>query len=165
MRDSGSATMSETFNLAQLTKEMVVHQLKNLEDPARIVAEVVRGTMIARVKGPEISDSDLQDVVREICKGAVSGMLLMETPLPRGCAKVLQAARSFAGAVGRDEDLVKIAALKGLSDVRRFVDTSLLNSIAEKLNETRSGAGDVFLHFAGNPQPYQSHPDYVPPKL
>jgi hypothetical protein len=157
--------MSEPFNLAQLTKEMVVHQLKNLEDPARIVAEVVRGTLVARVKNPNLSESDLQDTVREVCKGAASGMLLMEMALPRGFAKTLQAAQSFAKTVGKDEETVKIAALKGLADIRRFVDTTTLTMIADKLNETRPGAGEVFLHFSGNPQPYQSHPDYVPPKL
>jgi len=157
--------MTEPFNLAQLTKEMVVHQLKNLADPARISAEVVRGTLIARLKGPNVTDESIHETVREVCKGAVAGMLLMECPLPRGCAKVLLAARSFAKSVGRDRDAINLAALKGLSDIRRFVDTKTIGDIKEALEVTRSGTGAEFLHLCGNPEPYQSHPGYVPPKV
>lgn len=157
--------MSEPFNLAQLTKEMVVHQLKNLEDPARIVAEVVRGTLVARQKGPAASLADVQTTVRDVCRGAVAGMLVVKCPLPRGCAKVLLAARSFAKSVGLDRDAINLAAIKGLADVRRFVDTKTVEEIKVALEGTRTGTGTEFLHFCGNPAPYQSHPGYVPPKV
>ena len=41
----------EEFNLAQLTKEMVVTHLRSLEDPVLAAAEVVRSTILARLKG------------------------------------------------------------------------------------------------------------------
>ncbi len=156
--------MTEPFNLAQLTKEMVFHQLENLADPARIVAEVVRGTLVARLKGPIATPQEIQDTVRDVCKGAVAGMLLKNCPLPRGCAKVLLAARSYAKTAGLDRDAINLAALKGLADVRRFVDTKTVEEIKTALDETRVGTGAEFLHICGNPQPYQSHPAYVPPK-
>jgi hypothetical protein len=154
----------ETFNLAQLTKEMVVGQIKNLADPTMVAAEVVRGTLIARLKGHKLSNYEVQDVVVEICKGAIAGMVLMEVPLPRGAAAILHAAEVSSKSLPYDKHLMTTAAIKGIADVRRFTTKEIIGQIRHRINTTWLGSGEIFDHFSADLHSSQSHPGYVPPK-
>lgn len=153
----------ETFNLAQLTKEMVVGQIKNIADPVLVGAEVVRGTLLARLQGRALPEHELQEAVIEICRGAITGMLLMESPLPRAAAAIFGCACAAAKAAGVDRDLVAIAALKGISDIRRFTTPAVLGEIRGRLESVRPGAAAHFDRFLKDLEPSQSHPGYVPP--
>lgn len=154
----------ETFNLAQLTKEMVVHQLRNLKDPALVAGEVIRGTLIARLKGHRLSNYEIQEAVVAVCRGAVSGMVLMEVPLPRGLAAAFIAARQAGKAADIEPNLVDIAAIKGLSAVQRFANPETLHMAALSLNRVRLGAKELFERYCGQRHTDQSHPAYIPPK-
>src|SRR5688572_33465531 len=128
----------EAFNLAQLTKEMVVGQLRNLADPTLVAAEVVRGTLIARLNGPKMADHAKQEAVIEICRGAMAGLVLMECPLPRAVSQILIAVEAAAKAVDMDAEAAQIAALRGVSDVKRFVGEAALIDIVRS-EERRVG--------------------------
>jgi len=152
----------ETFNLAQLTKEMVVGQLRNIEDPTRLAAEVVRGTLIARLKGRKLSNFEIQEAVSEICRGAIQGMILMKCHIARGAARTLMAAEAAAREARVDQELVAIAAIKGISDARRFVTPDALGEIRQHVEGVRHGGGQVLDHFCVDLCAHQSHPDYIP---
>ncbi|MFH1723591.1 MAG: hypothetical protein ABII00_03100 [Elusimicrobiota bacterium] len=154
----------ESFNLAQLTKEMVVTQIRNLADPTLLAAEVVRGTVIARLKGHRLSNYEIQEAVMEVCRGAVAGLVLMECPMGRGAAAILRGAMDASSAAGVDAELVEIAAIKGLADARRFVSEETLSQMRARLDAARVEAGQLFDYFCGSSQQYQSHPGYVAPK-
>lgn len=155
----------ETFNLAQLTKEMVVGQLRSLADPAGLAGETVRGTLIARLKGHRLSNHEIQEAVEEVCRGGVQGLVLMDCSLARGGARLLRAAEAAAKETGLCEELVAVAAIKGISDTRRFATREVQREMAAALNEVRMGAGDCFERFCADLHPHQSHPGYVPPSL
>jgi hypothetical protein len=98
----------ETFNLAQLTKEMVVGQLRSIEDPTRLAAEAA---------------------ARE--------------------ARV-------------DQELVATAAIKGISDARRFVGPEILAEMRRHVEGIRHGGGQVLEQFCADLCSHQSHPGYIP---
>lgn len=151
----------ENLNLAQLTKEMVVAQLRNLEDPTRIAAEAVRGTLIARLKGHRMTTAEIQDAVHEICRGAVHGMVLMKCHVARGAARMLWSAEAAARESRVDQELVAIAAIKGLSDAKRFVDAAELREMRERIEAVRHGGGQIFDHFCADLQPQQAQPAFA----
>ena len=153
----------EPFNLAQLTKAMVVSQLRKLQDPTLVAADVVRGTILARLKNSQLSPRALHEAVAEICRGAVAGMVLMECPLPRGGAAILRMALDAARLSGLDADATAYAALCGIADAKRFAPPETLQAMSERINTVRLGSGETFLRLCGNAHPYISHPAYVAP--
>lgn len=155
----------EKFNLAQLTKEMVVSQIRNTADPTLVAAEVVRGTLIARLKGRPKSDHEVQEAVIETCRGAMVGMLLSDCPLDRGAAVLLTAVESAAKTAELDGEMVQIAALRGIADSKRFVVEDVLKKIRARLKTARPGSERVFDRFCADLHSHQSHPDYIPPRM
>jgi hypothetical protein len=155
----------ETFNLAQLTKEMVVGQIRNLADPTLVAAEVVRGTLIARLKGHKLSNHEIQEAVIEVCKGAMAALVLMECPLPRGASQLVISAKAAAQAINFDEELVVIGAVRGIADVKRFTTPQLVTEISERLHAAQPELGGAFDRFTTDFDPHQSHPGYTPPKV
>ncbi len=153
----------ETFNLAQLTKEMVVSELEHLPNPIAIAANIVDGTLTARLGTPELTDKEIEEVVMEVCKGAIVGMSLMDCPMPQSAVAILRAAQVAGRNNGADPNLVEFGALRGLSDVKRFVTRDVLVQIQNALAAFRYGAGDVFAGFCGEPVFGLSHPGYAPP--
>lgn len=153
----------ETFNLAQLTKEMVVNSIRHLADPGRISAGVVHSTLLARLKGHKLSNYEIQEAVIEVCRGAMAGMLLMECPLPKGAAEILKTVARTAVEAEVDDKLMSIAAIKGMADVKRFVTPEALRKISDQLEATRRGAGGVFDRFSVDLVSHLSHPSYRPP--
>ncbi|MFA5139976.1 MAG: hypothetical protein WC728_12155 [Elusimicrobiota bacterium] len=153
----------ESFNLAQLTKEMVVAQIRSLGDPARLASETVRGTLIARLKGHRLSNYEIQEAVSEVCRGAIQGMIITESPMGRGAARALMAAEAAGREAGLDAALVANAAVKGISDARRFVSREVLVLMSRHLEGVRRGAGQSFTSFCTDLNAHQSHPDYIAP--
>lgn len=152
----------DPFNLSQLTKAMVQSQLRNLADPTLVAADVVRGTVLARLRGrPPLAQAQLE--IAEICRGAVAGMALMECPLERGCAAALAMVLDAARILALPPEAVLAAATQGLSDARRFCPPEALPRIRAALDRTSLGAGELFLRFCRLPAVGQSHPAYVPP--
>ncbi|MFH1725136.1 MAG: GAF domain-containing sensor histidine kinase [Elusimicrobiota bacterium] len=134
----------EAFNLAQLTKEMVVGSIRELGDPAQVTARVVHSTLLARLKGRSLPDHEVQEAAVETCRGAMAGMVLTECPLPRGAAAILAAVPKTAREAGVDDRLVAIAGIEGMADVKRFTTPEVLGRISQRLEEVRRGAGAAF---------------------
>lgn len=155
----------EKFNLAQLTKEMVVTQIRNMTDPITLAAEIVRGTLIARLKDRNASDHDVQEAVIEICRGAMIGMLLTDCSLARGAAALLESVERAAGTAGVDPELTVVAALRGLADSKRFVQPETIEAIRTKLRDVKPEAVRIFDRFCSDLHASQSHPEYLPPRL
>ncbi len=153
----------ETFNLSQLTKEMVVNTIRGLADPAEASANVVHSTLLARLKGHKLSNYEIQEAVIEACRGGMVGLVLMECSLPRGAAAILKKLVRTAKDAVVDDKLVSVAAIKGIADVKRFTTPDILARIGDRLEKTRSGAGDVFDRFVVELNAHQSHPAYQPP--
>ncbi|MFH1725135.1 MAG: hypothetical protein ABII00_11020 [Elusimicrobiota bacterium] len=153
----------EAFNLAQLTKEMVVKSIRALGDPAQVAAGVLNGTLLARLKGRGLSNREVEEAVIETARGAMAGMVLMESSLPRGAAAILAILSKTARQAGVNEPLVVIAGIKGMADVRRFTTAETLDQISRRLEETRRGAGGVFDRSRAEHQSVQSQPAYRSP--
>lgn len=155
----------EKFNLAQLTKEMVVSQIRNTTDPTLVAAEVVRGTLIARLQDHNKPDDAVQEAVIETCRGAMIGMLLSDCPLDRGAAALLVVVESAAKTANLDPEMVQVAALRGIADSRRFVKEEVLAQIRARLKSARPGSERIFDRFCADLHSHQSHPHYIPPRM
>lgn len=133
----------DELRIHQLTKEMVAEELRLLGDPCATAASVVRKTLSAALPdAPE--GTPLDRVIEDAVRGAMTALLLADHSLPRGSLLVLEAVLDAAGAAHVDPTEAMRAALKGLSDLRRFVSPTRLEDIRVEIEAKYMGAGEAF---------------------
>jgi hypothetical protein len=138
----------EELRFVQLTKEMVAEELRLLGDPCAAAAAVVRKTLHAafQTPAPAASGSPAR-IIEETVKGAMTALLLADHSLTRGSILILEAVSDVASKRDLDPTDSMGAALKGLADLKRFVDPSRLDEIRLEIEAHYMGAGTVFNEF------------------
>lgn len=132
----------EDFKIGQLTKELVVARLRKMTDPGAAAAEVVKKTLAVTLKSTPPAES--AQVIADGCKGGITGLLLADQDLARGAVLLLQAVSELAGESGLDPQEAMLAALRGFSDMRRFLRADQLSQMENELEARFHGAGNAF---------------------
>lgn len=134
----------ETFNLNQLTKEMIAKRLAEMEDPMDAMAEIVEKALYAALRGAGAFGPREKMLVVETCHGALTAVLLRERNLCQGAVRIIQAVVSVAGRLNLDAtDTIK-HALIGLARIRKVLTREQLYAIGNAIQEAYMGAGDFF---------------------
>jgi hypothetical protein len=139
-------TMDE-LRLVQLTKEMVAEELRLLGDPCAAAASVVRKTLLAAFQGSAPGDTPPARVIEDAVKGAMTALLLADHSMTRGSILILEAVMDVASKRDLDPTVSMSAALKGLADLRRFVDPSRIDDIRLEIEAHYMGVGAVFMDY------------------
>ncbi len=137
----------DELRLVQLTKEMVAEELRLLGDPCAAAASVVRKTLMAAFQGAASGDTAPARVIEDAVKGAMTALLLADHSMTRGSILILEAVMDVAGKRDLDPTDSMRAALKGLADLRRFVDPSRIDDIRLEIDAHYMGAGAVFMEY------------------
>lgn len=137
----------DELRLVQLTKEMVAEELRLLGDPCAAAASVVRKTLMAAFQGAAAGDTAPARVIEDAVKGAMTALLLADHSMTRGSILVLEAVMDVAAKRDLDPTDSMRAALKGLADLRRFVDPSRIDDIRLEIDAHYMGAGAVFMEY------------------
>ena len=137
----------DELRIVQLTKEMVAEELRLLGDPCAAAAAVVRKTLQAAFQNPAPSDAAPARVIEETVKGAVTALLLADHSMTRGSILVLEAVMDVSAKRDLDPTESMRAGLKGLADLRRFVDPSRIDDIRLEIEAHYMGAGAVFMEY------------------
>jgi hypothetical protein len=137
----------EQFRFVQLTKEMVAEELRLLGDPCAAAASVVRKALMAAFQGAAPGDTPSAQVIEDAVKGAMTALLLADHSLTRGSILVVEAVMDVAFKRDLDPTESMRAALKGLADLRRFVDPSRIDDIRLEIEAHYMGAGEAFMEF------------------
>lgn len=137
----------DELRLVQLTKEMVAEELRLLGDPCAAAAAVVRKTLMAALQGTAPGDTPPTRVIEDAVKGAMTALLLADHSMTRGAILILEAVMDSASKRDLDPTESMRAALKGLADLRRFVDPSRIDDIRLEIEAHYMGAGEVFMEY------------------
>lgn len=137
----------DELRLVQLTKEMVAEELRLLGDPCAAAAAVVRRTLMAAFQGAAAGDTPPARVIEDAVKGAMTALLLADHSVTRGAILVVEAVMDTAAKRDLDPTDSMRAALKGLADLRRFVDPSRIDDIRLEIEAHYMGAGEVFMDY------------------
>ncbi|MBI5247717.1 MAG: hypothetical protein HY923_11110 [Elusimicrobia bacterium] len=137
----------DELRFVQLTKEMVAEELRLLGDPCTAAAAVVRKTLQAAFQVPSASDAAPARVIEETVKGAMTALLLADHSLTRGSILVVEAVMDVAAKRDLDPTDSMRAALRGLADLKRFVDPARIDDIRLEIEAHYMGAGVVFMEY------------------
>ncbi len=137
----------DELRLVQLTKEMVVEELRLLGDPCAAAASVVRKTLMAAFQGAVPGDTPPARVIEDAVKGAMTALLLADHSLTRGSILIVEAVMETAAKRDIDPTDSMCAVLRGLADLRRFVDPSRMADIRLEIEAHYMGAGEVFMEY------------------
>lgn len=136
--------MNET-RFGQLTKEMVAEELRRMGDPCAAAASVVRKTLAAAFDGPAaLGQTSPEQVIEDAVKGAMTALLLADQNLARGAILCLEAVAESSAERGVDPTTAMMAAMRGLADLRRFVEPERMDTIRLEIDAHYHGAGDAF---------------------
>jgi hypothetical protein len=131
----------EDFKVGQLTKELVAIQLKKMEDPCAVAADLICKTLrVALKSNQEGGDKIIEDAVL----GGMQGLLLAGGDVPRGAILVLEAVADLAAEQGLDPTLAFAGALAGLARLRRVLLPAQLDELKAAVGAHFMGAGEVF---------------------
>ncbi|MEK7388918.1 MAG: hypothetical protein AAB036_04405 [Elusimicrobiota bacterium] len=137
----------DELRIVQLTKEMVAEELRLLGDPCAAAANVLRKTLYAAFANPAPGGTPTTVVIEDAVKGAMTALLLADHSMTRGAILVLEAVMDVAAKRELDPTSSMRAALKGLADLRRFVDPARLDDIRLEIAAHYMGAGEVFIEY------------------
>lgn len=137
----------DELRLVQLTKEMVAEELRLLGDPCAAAASVVHKTLMAAFQSAAPGDTPPARVIEDAVKGAMTALLLADHSMTRSSILVVEAVMDVAAKRDLDPTDSMRAALKGLADLRRFVDPSRMDDIRLEIEAHYMGAGEVFMEF------------------
>jgi len=137
----------DELRIVQLTKEMVAEELRLLGDPCAAAASVVRKTLMAALQGAVPGDTPPARVIEDAVKGAMTALLLADHSMTRGAILVVEAVLDVSSKRDLDPTDSMRAALKGLADLRRFIDPSRIDDIRLEIEAHYMGAGEAFMGF------------------
>lgn len=141
----------DELRIHQLTKEMVAEELRQLGDPCATAAGVVRKTLAAALANSPAGTEGTR-VIEDTVRGAMTALLLADQSLSRGGMQVLEVVLETTAEHVAPPDAMR-AALKGLADMRRFIDPARLDEMRVEIDAKYMGAGEVFAEFLRAPLP------------
>ncbi len=116
-------------------------------DPCATAANVVRKTLMAALQDATPGDTPPARLIEDTVKGAMTAMLLADHSVSRGAILVLEAVMDTAAKRDLDPTESMSAALKGLADLRRFVDPARIDDVRLEIEAHYMGAGEVFKEY------------------
>lgn len=141
----------ETFNLGQLTKEMVASRLRELEDPCAVAAKILEDALTAALRTAKEFGPEQKAMVSEACHGAMIGILLRHQDLARGAVQALRAVCAATQTLCLDPTEVMTLAIIGIARIANVASGQQLHDIVYALEEEFMGAGEAFRELCRTP--------------
>lgn len=141
----------DQYNFGRLTKEMVVSRLKGITDAPAVAAEIAKKTLIAGVRSTQGLGQDPAETVRQVCHGAMSGLLLIEKDLPQSAVKILQCMAEVSQELHLDPASAMTWAMEGIAKTAAMAPAQVRWSIRSAIDEAFMGAGEVFEKLSSPP--------------
>lgn len=136
--------MADQYNFGQLTKEMIVNRLRDASNAPEAAAEIAKKTIIAGVKSTQAAGQSPKETVKEICYGAMSGLLLIEKNLPQAAVFILRDMAEISNELRLDPSELMTWAMGGIAKIAAVVPREASYDIRAKIDEEYQGVGEVF---------------------
>lgn len=145
--------MEDNFQIGQLTKELVAVRLKRMADPCAAAADLVKQTLGVALKAAASDPQARDKAFCDACQGGVTGLLLADQNLARGAVLILEAVVELSGQFNLDPGESMRSALRGMSDLRRFLRPDQTDEMVREVGLHFMGAGEVFSAMLQEPVP------------
>ncbi|HEX4047948.1 MAG TPA: hypothetical protein VH309_08950 [Elusimicrobiota bacterium] len=131
------------YDFEKLAKEIVVQKLKDAPDSPALAAEVVRKLVVSGLAGSRAAQEP-RVTVAAACRGAMSGMLLIEKDLPKTAVALLGQMAVVAQESNLDPAECMTWAMEGIAPVVKLAPAGSPDAVRDAIEETFMGAGAVF---------------------
>jgi len=133
----------DDFSLEKLAKEIVVDRLKGFEDAPSGAGAIARKIVTSAITGTRARQSP-RDSVNAVCRGLMSGMLLLGKDLPGTAVAILRQMDAVAHVTHQDPAELMTWAMEGIAPVARLAGGHACDDIQEAIEAAFMGAGHVF---------------------
>lgn len=135
----------DAFNLAQLTKQMVVKGVAQEQKGAYAVAQdAVRETLGTYLCGMIPDNPEVRQGVREVARGAMTGMLLCDLPMAESALAVLRGVAEVSLGLPHDPTALLTGSIEGIAEMRLLLSIEALGVIETAIEREYEGSGEVF---------------------
>jgi len=133
----------DDFNLEKLAKEIVVSRVAGLPDAPDGAGQVARQMVIKAVTGTQARQAP-RETVAAVCRGLMSGMLLLNLDLPRTAVAIISQMGAVAAATHQDPAELMTWAMEGIAPVAKLAGGQARENIEAAIESAFMGAGGVF---------------------
>lgn len=131
----------DDFNLEKLAKEIVVARFGGVADAPAGAGAVAKQIVVKAVGGAR---QPARDSVTSVCRGLMSGMLILEKDLPRAAVAILGQMNAAAAETHQDPADLMTWAMEGIAPVARLAGRDVCYRIEASIEESFMGAGRTF---------------------
>lgn len=131
------------YDFEKLAREIVADRLKGLSNVPDAAAEIAAKIILSAVESTRRRQDPSQSVAA-VCRGVMSGLLLIEKPLPEPAVGLLSKMGDLAGQLGLDPGEMMTWAMTGIADVAVMAPGHGCYEISAAVERRFMGAGQVF---------------------
>lgn len=131
------------YDFEKLAREIVINRLKGSDNAPEGAAELLKQLIVGGVTGTKFRQEP-RVTVSAICRGIMSGILLIEKDMPLTAVKILTELPLVSNEVPLDPGELMTWAMEGMAQVAHMAGPAAEGAIQERIEEKFMGAGSVF---------------------
>lgn len=133
----------DAFDFERLAKELVTGRLAEVGDVPAACAEVARKMVVSAVASTG-SRQDPRKTVTDVCRGLMSGALLLNKELPPIAVALLAETATMANELNLDPMEMMTWAMEGIAAVCHTAGADCESAVQEAIEQKFMGAGEAF---------------------
>lgn len=133
----------DAFDFEKLAKEVVTGRLAEVGDVPAACAEVARQMIVSAVTSTG-TRQDPRKTVTDVCRGMMSGALLLNKDLPPVAVALLSETAGIANEVNIDPMEMMTWAIEGIAVVCHTAGANYESAVQEAIEAKFMGAGEAF---------------------
>ena len=141
--------MGDEYDFEKLAREIVTSRLMALDSPAEAAAEIAKKIIVTGVTSTKVRQ-DPRLTVLGVCRGVMSGMLLINKELPEAAAGILRVMPAIAHDVHLDPQELMTWGMEGIASVALMAGQEVRYHVQQRIEESFMGAGPVFQQLCQN---------------
>lgn len=133
----------DAFDFEKLAKELVTFRLEGVADAPVACAEIARKMIVTAVTSTA-TKQDPRKTVTDVCRGLMSGALLLNKDLPPIAVALLAETAVIANEVHVDPMEMMTWAMEGIAAICHMAGANHENAVQEAIEAKFMGAGEAF---------------------
>ena len=133
----------DDFNLEKLAQQIVIERFEKVADVAEGAGQVARKIVTQAVTGTLARQSPRISVTA-VCRGLMSGMLLLNQDLPRTAVAILSQMGVVAEATHQDPADLMTWAMEGIAPIAKLSGQTSCEAVEHAIEAAFMGAGRAF---------------------
>ncbi|MBI3549983.1 MAG: hypothetical protein HY078_13175 [Elusimicrobia bacterium] len=123
---------------------MITGNLKGAANAPLAASEIARKTIVSGITSTKAAGQNPKETLEEICYGAMSGIMLIESDLPQTAVLILKSMNEVAHELHMDPSELMTWAMGGIARISAVTPLQTSFRIREAIEEEYQGAGEVF---------------------